>query len=373
MADNHLLELLLEMGVERGQAANALVATGNRSVDVALDFICNNPDVVTQEEAPEQCRLCNDTYDASLLVQEYPPTFSNKNKAHLLSLHNRGEPYEGNITYSRWKKMALPKTYTKSDTELDVREDIYQYQRHEVPDEVEWYVNFADEVLFVAYSGPLFAQDEIQVAEHPILASLVDLYRKKYKNDSSRRPYTKDRSDPSPVLIQGVQRRIHVELDNTGLYGNSFSRAPTDAITRATTIIRPPTITNLIAIEAPQGYGVYTLYTIRFILDTCYTGFMAAKLQGNGAKCAIHTGNWGTGAYGGNKVLMAMIQIIGARLAGIDKLVYHTFMPVFTNAYKEALKTLDEKLAPKGTTISVDELLDKIEGLHLRWGVSDGN
>lgn len=34
------------------------------------------------------------------------------------------------------------------------------------------YVNFADPNMFVAYAGPLFAQDEIQVMEHPTLASV---------------------------------------------------------------------------------------------------------------------------------------------------------------------------------------------------------
>ena len=37
------------------------------------------------------------------------------------------------------------------------------------PGAIEWDVNFADPHLFFACGGPLFAQDEIQVAEHPIL------------------------------------------------------------------------------------------------------------------------------------------------------------------------------------------------------------
>jgi hypothetical protein len=366
----HLVSLLLEMGIDRDQAINAVIATGNSSVDLALDYICNN----ASEQTPEQCRLCEDTYEVSELVKEYPPSFSNRNKTHLLSLHHNMEPYEGKLTYTRWKKMNLPETYTKNATLLEVREDIYQYERHESQDEVEWYVNFADQVLFVAYSGPLFAQDEIQVAEHPILASLVTLYRSKYKNDTNRRPYTTNGTDPTPVLIQGAQRRIHVELTNSGLYGNAFARGTTEQVTKATTLIRPPTVTNLIAIEAPQGYGTYAAYTIEFILVTAYTGFMGAKVQGGiSKKCVIHTGNWGTGAYGGNKILMAMLQIIAARLAGIDQLVYHTFMPVFTAAYKEALHTLDNKLAPEGKTVNIRDLINKIESLGYRWGFSDGN
>lgn len=39
---------------------------------------------------------------------------------------------------------------------------------------MEWWVNFADPILFVAYAGRLFAQDEIQVAEHPALGHLKE-------------------------------------------------------------------------------------------------------------------------------------------------------------------------------------------------------
>ena len=41
-------------------------------------------------------------------------------------------------------------------------------------DAVEWHVNFADPHLFVAYGSRLFAQDEMQVAEHPALGSLKE-------------------------------------------------------------------------------------------------------------------------------------------------------------------------------------------------------
>ncbi len=45
----------------------------------------------------------------------------------------------------------------------------------------EWWVNFADPHLFVAYGSSLFAQDEIQVAEHPSLGHLREaLYACKY-------------------------------------------------------------------------------------------------------------------------------------------------------------------------------------------------
>ena len=44
-------------------------------------------------------------------------------------------------------------------------------------DVAHWYPNFAHSCLFVAYSGALLAQDELQVMEHPILGSLRSVRR----------------------------------------------------------------------------------------------------------------------------------------------------------------------------------------------------
>lgn len=45
------------------------------------------------------------------------------------------------------------------------------------PPPVEWYVNFADADLFVAYHIGLFAQDEIQTAEHPACGAIKEWMR----------------------------------------------------------------------------------------------------------------------------------------------------------------------------------------------------
>lgn len=90
--------------------------------------------------------------------------------------------------------------------------------------------------------------------------------------------------------------------------------------------------------DAPRGgSGTYTFSTIKEVLGTAYTGFSLAKLEsstsiaadgapaGDAIPATIHTGHWGTAAYGGNKVLMSMLQILAARLAGVDKVVFHAF------------------------------------------------
>lgn len=51
---------------------------------------------------------------------------------------------------------------------------------------VEWYVNFADADLFTAYHIGLFAQDEIQTAEHPACGAIKEWMNAVGKEDKVR-------------------------------------------------------------------------------------------------------------------------------------------------------------------------------------------
>jgi len=57
----------------------------------------------------------------------------------------------------------------------------------------------------------------------------------------------------------------------------------------------------------------------------------------------IHTGHWGCGAYGGNKSLMAILQIIAAEAAGV-RLMYHTLDQEGEQAVKNGIRILHEML-----------------------------
>ncbi len=121
------------------------------------------------------------------------------------------------------------------------------------------------------------------------------------------------------------------------------------------------------------GSGRYDRATIARILVTAYTGFRAAVLEserqrGHPGPVAVHTGFWGCGAFGGDRVLMALLQAIAAAMAGVDRLVFHTFDRAGTRALAQSRKTL------AGTgEIETDRLIDRIVDLGFRWGVSDGN
>ncbi|NJM46519.1 MAG: hypothetical protein HC860_10305 [Alkalinema sp. RU_4_3] len=274
--------------------------------------------------------------------------------------------------------MSLPETVTEYQPELIVRSDYFGYEPVEDQQRIEWYLNFAHSDLFCAYGGSLFAQDEMQVAEHPALASLREALLA--QNISA---LTVEAGNPTPILIRGVERRCAIATDPSsslgrpyGLYGNNFARAKADVIQQATQVINPPTMTNIIAIEAPVGgYGSYTLDEIRYVLTTAFTGFAAACVESELAQpqssTVIHTGFWGCGAYGGNRVLMVLLQLLAARLAGVTWLIFHTGAADANQPLSEAQGILQRLLG--SVDRSLDDTLVAIQALDFQWGVGDGN
>jgi hypothetical protein len=161
------------------------------------------------------------------------------------------------------------------------------------------------------------------------------------------------------------------------LYGNRFSEASPEAVAAATAPIVPPTITNILAMEAPDsGSGRYTLAEIEYILSTAFTGFAAARLAsaeyGSTPPVVVHTGWWGCGAYGGNRTLMALLQALAAQLAGLDHLIFHAGNADGVEEFKCAQQLLLDQLQRSGSS-QLSDLLRWVESLGLEWGMSDGN
>ena len=140
-------------------------------------------------------------------------------------------------------------------------------------------------------------------------------------------------------------------------------------------IIDPATVSNILAIEAPPGgRGRYTREQIESVFLTVCTGFSAAVFETKEkfspeVETAVHTGYWGCGAYGGNPVLMSLLQMLAACGAGISAFVFHSGRD--STAFGEALAML-EGMLPAGQELSLDELLSEIEGMWFKWGVSNG-
>jgi Poly (ADP-ribose) glycohydrolase (PARG) len=302
------------------------------------------------------------SFVAQELMAAYPPKFKHASKKLVTAqICPEGAVHQGSLEFTRWRALALPESLpTESPTKLETRPDFFTYD-DESAAAMSWHLNFAHQDLFCAYGGALLAQDELQVLEHPALGALREaLITQKITL------LTVEGGKPTPVLIRGVERRAALDMQH--LYGNQFARAKLEAILSALTLLTPPTRSNILAMEAPSGgYGSYTLHELEFILMTAYTGFSAACHE-TGAESVIHTGFWGCGAYGGNRIVMTLLQLLAARLAGVGRLVFHT-----GDAASLATIAAAQALLLRLETPSPVELLAALRQEDLRWGVSDGN
>lgn len=332
--------------------------------------------------SPSVRPICRRVFDAQKLVAEFPPRISDRNKKLVYGIAcPPGSVHSGQIAFSRWASDGLPATLTGDGarTQFEHREDFFSYDpTPEGIEAVEWHLNFAHSQLFCAYGGSLLAQDELQAAEHPAIGSLREALLQ-----SDLDPVTVKGGEPTPALVRGLERRCKIALDPNaalgrphGLYGNNFAKATADAVSKATQPITPPTISNLLAMEAPPGgFGRYARKEIEYILRTAYTGFAAAREESRHEKdsvpeVVVHTGFWGCGAYGGNKILMALLQLLAARMAELDRLVFHTGGADGTRAYLRANDAMQEVVASGTRPRALPEL---VEAMGFAWGESDGN
>jgi len=323
-------------------------------------------------------------FDIQELVEEFPAIWHDRNKQVVFSVAcPPGSTQEGRLDYSRWAAMPLPEKVEAAGaiSRVVTRPGFYDYSGEEdLAGAVEWHVNFADPRLFVAYGSRLFAQDEMQVAEHPVLGALREALEAR-----NLPAVTVEGGRPTPVLVMGAPRLCRVQTDRNaaegrphGLYGNAFTRAEPDVVRRATRRIDPPTITNLIAIAAlAGGAGRYRIHEVEGVLITAYTGFRAAVLEsaracGTHGPVVIHTGFWGCGAFGGDRVLMAMLQVLAGAMAGVERIVFHTGDPIGNAAIRDMRAFFDEGRFGS-SAINAPELIRRIVAIGFEWGVSDGS
>jgi hypothetical protein len=182
-----------------------------------------------------------------------------------------------------------------------------------------------------------------------------------------------------------------INLDIKDIYGNLFAKATEEQLEKAFRPVDPHQVVNLIAIEAPSyGEGCYTRDQINYILTTCYTGFKAAQVLGNKThamntgnsapnqrrasqsgtntfRTIIHTGWWGCGAYGNNRQMMLITQILAANWAQIDRIVFHTQTKEHQKDIDDATEVVEKLFHGK----QINEIVDEIFNLNLEWDKSN--
>ena len=310
------------------------------------------------------------TFDRLDLADRFPARFTNPNKRAFLD-QVEGSPIPGSIDVARWAAVPLPEARSGWRPELVTKVGYFTYDS-DTESAMHWHLNFANFDLFSAYAGSLLAQDEMQVLEHPDLARVRHALQA-----GGLSTLVTDRAGPTPFTLTAVPRRGAIETAPGpgrpgGLYGNQFAAASVDQVLAAATVIEPPTLSNIVAMEAPAyGRGEYRTEEINPILTTAVTGFGAAVVETKrlspGLRTVIHTGWWGCGAYGGNQELMALLQLVAAEWAEVDEVVFH-LGSADSEAILRRAKELQETLPDTAA-----ELIVAIADLRYLWGVSDGN
>lgn len=317
------------------------------------------------------------SWNAEELATQYRPRFKHPNKELLFKLGQSQGETSGPIGYSRWGRRGLPRRRPASDHALEIiaKPGHYEYSAQDSGDESVWHVNFANDDVFAYWSTALFAQDEIQVAEHPILINL-----RRAADEEGFSMYCVEDGSPTPLLFTHVARKLSITTHPTrewpkGLYGRQFEYASSQHVEAATRVLIPPTRTNLLAIEAPAyGEGRYTTHEVRFILETAYSGFVALKEEGQylgyPASTTLNTGYWGCGAYGGNKTLMLVTQMLAADWAGLSRIVFHLGHSHAPTAFTEAVGLYQDLSKHQASPVAA---IKRLVGMHFEWGESDGN
>ncbi len=299
------------------------------------------------------------TYEPNRLFAQHAPRFVHPNKRLVFELScPPGTVHQGTLELTQWAAAALPATVTHSETDVESVPAVYTYETRPAL----WHVNFADPRLFGAYASGLLAQDELQVAEHPVLGAIREALL------AEGQPALTE----TAVLITGAQRRCRIDQS---VYGNRFAASSAKTVTQALEVFAQPTVSNLIAIAAPvsRGHGPYWRAQLEGILRTAFTAFAAAMQvsaeQWPGAPVEIRTGFWGCGAFGGNRRAMTLLQLLAARMAGVHRVRFFTFDAQGQDHFTRGVADLHQVTSAELTLASV---IERIEELDYQWGTSDG-
>lgn len=329
--------------------------------------LADQTEQLSQERSTFQ--VASETFDGAKLLRNYPPKIDHPKKRLLFDFALASHP-NASVTVDRYREIPLPERFLPYSPSTTVKA-VKGFFRYRDSDASHCYMNFAHHDLFNGYGHFMFAQDEIQVAEHPLLASLRELM---LTREDDLRPRTVENGAPTPVVFRAIPRTI--SIDTRQIYGARLTRADDELIRESVSRVDPPVCSSILAIEAPisSGNNIYTRSEVESALKTAYSGFRAFILSSDAlwtTPFVLHTGNWGCGAYGGNRQLMISIQIIAASLAGISEIVFYCGTDS-TDRIADFEAQLHRRFQFRPGT-KVSKVVDRLVTAAFPWGTPDGN
>ncbi len=313
------------------------------------------------------------SYSLTVNPSQYAHRISNPNKLFVYNRLTQGRSVGNQVTASKWSVNSQPvetsPLFNPKKTPMVVVPGTFRYDAS-TANTVHWTANFADSNLFGFCEGPLLAQDEQQVAEHPALAHIK----------AALTPEQRTLHRFEAALFQNVPRLG--ALDTTTplagrvppqtLYGNVFAGASQLEIQSRLTQFNNPVGSNIFAIEAPkvplalkdQPYQRKDLETLFF---TFKNFLLAMKETCPGAKNVVHTGNWGCGAWGNDPKTVYLMTLAATRSAGTaDELRMH---PLGNNNELQAAVQLLAQIEQQHPGMTDGQFLDHVAANAATYGL----
>ena len=165
------------------------------------------------------------------LIRDYLPTYGPERKQRAFEAalaKHRTDTGEIIVTHvmSNQTDMASA-VFEKKPFTLTLDKGFYDYTKAREGEDT-WFVNFADTTLFVSYDSFLFAQDEQQTLEMPLLAAFKIYIESRPIGGFA--PFTNAYGNPTPYLLKGVPLWISLNTQPVlkdgsveEIYGNKFS------------------------------------------------------------------------------------------------------------------------------------------------------
>ena len=167
--------------------------------------------------------------------------------------------------------------------------------------------------------------------------------------------------DNEAILIRGAEQFAEYSGYGSGFLftGPHTDKNPTDE--------RNMRCVSIVAIDAvPQGYAdqdEYDVATLVRELDKAYCGFsfvIAGDDRGSGAMRPVATGNWGCGAFGGDRELKTLQQWMAATMAG-RPIKYYSFRDSrFSDGQAKMVSLLHEREVTVGQLYHILESYSKL-------------
>ncbi|MBQ0052615.1 MAG: hypothetical protein KBT11_11230 [Treponema sp.] len=298
--------------------------------------------------------MASKSFKCSVLIGSYEAEFENKLKKQLYDEARFVHRHQNGIikvTKLCWKPWKVIKKTRFSKLEVEVKTASGFYDPLEDPSTEEryvWFMNHADTRLFNSYSGDSLGTDDMQVLQMPLLASI-----EKFMSENKEVMEAKTVRDglATPFLFEGIPFWISIDynkLRKDGRIIRSMYNQDEKFLRNGFKVYQADFKANLISIKAPHGgEGEYTEEQIVYIflgLIVGYSGLVKQTRIKKASRCALHTGNWGAGNFGGNLELMYLIQMYAASLCGIDEMIFHAVKNEVFEKARNAFEKIPEEL-----------------------------